>query len=146
MKRALVKTSNASVIRQNKIADILYRVSAICVYAFIFGAVCSLLASCWVWLDMRVHSSYYYWAGLVISLFRTRYQKWGIDIILGQLVCILIMFLTQNWARPFYDLREVVMADMPVDSYRLFALVALVVLQLYLLIYWWVHKSSRDYK
>lgn len=111
--------------------------------AILAAAFVSSLVSLSLWLDMRVHSRYIYYACIVIALVATILGKVNEKtFLIIELISIAGILILGKYMRTVYDLREALHIDMGIDLFKQISIIALIVINLMLFLKFLIKKKK----
>lgn len=111
--------------------------------AILAAAFVSSLVSLSLWLDMRVHSRYIYYACIVIALVATILGKVNEKtFLIIELISIAGILLLGKFVRTIYELREALHIDMGIDLFKQISIIVLIVINLMLFLKFLIKKKK----
>lgn len=111
--------------------------------AILAAAFISSLVSLSLWLDMRVHSRYIYYACLAIALVATILGKVNEKtFLIIELISIAGILILGKYMRTVYELREALHIDMGIDLFKQISIIVLIVINLMLFLKFLIKKKK----
>lgn len=111
--------------------------------AILTAALISSLISLSLWLDMRVHSRYIYYACLAIAILASLLGKVNEKtFLIIELISIAGILLLGKFMRAIYELREAMHIDMGIDLLKQISIIALIVINLMLFLKFLIKKKK----
>ena len=111
--------------------------------AILAAAFVSNLVSLSLWLDMRVHSRYIYYACIVIALVATILGKVNEKtFLIIELISIAGILILGKFVRTIYELREALHIDMGIDLFKQISIIVLIVINLMLFLKFLIKKKK----
>lgn len=111
--------------------------------AILAAAFISSLVSLSLWLDMRVHSRYIYYACLAIALVATILGKVNEKtFLIIELISLAGILLLGKYMRIVYELREALHIDMGIDLFKQISIIVLIVINLMLFLKFLIKKKK----
>lgn len=111
--------------------------------AILAAAFISSLVSLSLWLDMRVHSRYIYYACIVIALVATTLGKVNEKtFLIIELISIAGILLLGKFIRTIYEIREALHIDMGIDLFKQISIIVLIVINLMLFLKFLIKKKK----
>lgn len=111
--------------------------------AILAAAFVSSLVSLSLWLDMRVHSRYIYYACIVIALVATILGKVNEKtFLIIELISIAGILILGKFVRTIYELREALHIDMGIDLFKQISIIVLIVINLMLFLKFLIKKKK----
>lgn len=111
--------------------------------AVLAAAFISSLVSLSLWLDMRVHSRYIYYACLAIALVATILGKVNEKtFLIIELISIAGILILGKYMRTVYELREALHIDMGIDLFKQISIIVLIVINLMLFLKFLIKKKK----
>lgn len=111
--------------------------------AILAAAFISSLVSLSLWLDMRVHSRYIYYACLAIALVATILGKVNEKtFLIIELISLAGILLLGKYMRTVYELREALHIDMGIDLFKQISIIVLIVINLMLFLKFLIKKKK----
>ena len=111
--------------------------------AILAAAFISSLISLSLWLDMRVHSRYIYYACLVIAIVASLLGKVNEKtFLIIELISIAGILLLDKFMRAIYELREAMHIDIGIDLLKQISIIALIVINLMLFLKFLIKKKK----
>lgn len=111
--------------------------------AILAAAFISSLISLSIWLDMRVHSRYIYYACIVIALVARILGKVNEKtFLIIELISIAGILLLGKFARTIYELREALHIDMGIELFKTIFIITLIAINLMLFLKFLIKKKK----
>lgn len=111
--------------------------------AILAAAFISSLVSLSLWLDMRVHSRYIYYARLAIAIVASLLGKVNEKtFLIIELISIAGILLLGKFTRTIYELREALHIDMGIDLLKRISIIALIAINLMLFLKFLIKKKK----
>lgn len=111
--------------------------------AILAAAFISSLVSLSLWLDMRVHSRYIYYACLAIALVATILGKVNEKtFLIIELISLAGILILGKYMRTVYELREALHIDMGIDLFKQISIIVLIVINLMLFLKFLIKKKK----
>lgn len=111
--------------------------------AILTASLISSLVSLSLWLDMRVHSRYIYYACLAIAIVASLLGKVNEKtFFIIELISIAGILLLDKFMRAIYELREALHIDMGIDLLKQISIIALIVINLMLFLKFLIKKKK----
>lgn len=111
--------------------------------AVLAAAFISSLISLSLWLDMRVHSRYIYYACLAIAIVASLLGKVNEKtFLIIELISIVGILLLGKFMRAIYELREALHIDMGIVLFKQISIIALIVINLMLFLKFLINKKK----
>lgn len=111
--------------------------------AILAAAFISSLVSLSLWLDMRVHSRYIYYACLAIALVATILGKVNEKtFLIIELISLAGILILGKYMRTVYELREALHIDIGIDLLKQISIIALIVINLMLFLKFLIKKKK----
>lgn len=111
--------------------------------AILAAALISSLISLSLWLDMRVHSRYIYYACLAIAIVASLLGKVNEKtFLIIELISIAVILLLGKFTRTIYELREALHIDMSIELCKTIFTIALIAINLMVFLKFLIKKKK----
>lgn len=111
--------------------------------AILAAALISSLISLSLWLDMRVHSRYIYYACLAIAIVASLLGKVNEKtFLIIELISIAVILLLGKFMRTIYELREALHIDMGIELVKTICIIALIAINLMVFLKFLIKKKK----